>query len=305
MNNFYTGGDFIIFNLLENKLDCNNLRNPNIFKFKTNAKSFKINLVISHAVYGNFPHVGVSLREGLTIMYRKPEDKSWLYVDLVTQRFSPEIFMTHYIKEDISYEVLIYGPILTDISELSIEIDDNYFIENSSFDFNKKILVAGGLHSFGIGCTSAGYMFSNILSRKINADVSHLTYNSADYLNLIYNDLKNLDYKSSYDIGILELDYVAQNDEYVEKYLEDVVDILSNKCKLVIGWFSIPLKKYKKDNILEILDYNVSNKNLIICDINSIYDELKDICTYSNRFINDSANVVIYEELKKIIVELD
>ena len=179
-----------------------------------------------------------------------------------------------------------------------------HIVKPNSFDFNKKILVAGGLHSFGIGCTSAGYMFSNILSRKINADVSHLTYNSADYLNLIYNDLKNLDYKSSYDIGILELDYVAQNDEYVEKYLEDVVDILSNKCKLVIGWFSIPLKEYKKDNILEILDYNVSNKNLIICDINSIYGELKDICTYSNRFINDSANVVIYEELKKIIVEL-
>lgn len=297
-------GDFINFDLLENNSDYNDISNPLIFKFKTNAKSFKINFTISNKVVGNYPHVGVSLREGLTIMYRKPGDKTWLYVDLVTQRFSPEIYMTHYIKEDIIYEVLIYGPILTKLSSLSVEINDEYLIENSPFDFNQKIIVAGGLNSFGIGCTSAGYMFSNILSRKLNADISHLTYNEVNYLDNIYEDIKNLDYKNPYDIGILELDYIDQDDDNVERYLEDVVDALSSKCKIVIGWFSIPIKEYKKNNIYQILKYNLDNKNLFITNIDSIYGELNDICTYSNRFINDSANVVIYENLMKIIMEL-
>ena len=73
---------------------------------------------------GNFPHFGVTAREGIHILYRYPNTKNWFNVDAFSSRNSPiTVNMKYIIKEDEEYEILIYKPILSEISKLEIEMD--------------------------------------------------------------------------------------------------------------------------------------------------------------------------------------
>lgn len=233
-------------------------------------------------------------------MYKKPNEKTWFYLDLITLRSKNTIKMNFYFNENTYYDVMIYGPLLVNLTKLNIEIPDNYQIFRITPHFEKSILIAGGLNSFGIGCTSAGNKFSNILSRKLNVKIYNLTYNSKNYLKQVFTDLSTYNLNNKFDIGIIELDYINQNDYYVNTFLEEIYELMNKRCANIIGWFSISDKNYKKENIFNIL----KEKEINIIDINSQHENFKDMCTFSNNFINDTGNVFIYKSIKEIVTEL-
>lgn len=302
----------MVLNLLTEDIKLN-MANPKVFKFKTNAQRFKINFKVTDIIRGNYPHVGIPAHEGIMVLYRKtmdsPDDDSkertWYNVEAYTERYDTTVFMHHLVYPGEEYEVMIYGPILSKISQLEIEYPEGTYAEEIKNPPNSKILVAGGTMSFGIGCTTSAMLFSSILSRKLNASVDNLTFNNSNFLNEINNFYKENYEKKEYDIGILELDYSNQNDEIVETYLKNVITTMKSHCKKLICWYSLPpYRSYKKNNINKILN-EIPSDNIIVQDISYVFDkENFDICTYSGNFINDSGNMLIYKKLEETIRSL-
>lgn len=269
----------------------------NIYKFRTNAPNFKINYTINHSVRGNYPHFGISAREGLMVLYRFVDEDIWFNLDAFA-RFSGVVASMDYITDgNRFYDVLIYGPNLTGLDELEIEIPDGFDGEILQTNSSRKMMVLGGLNSFGIGCVTSGVFFSNILQRTFDAEVKKVVFNESNFLDKIYNYLKNEDDLPHVDISILEVDYINQNDEYVDKYLNEIIDILKLYSDYVICWLTIPNnKKYKRQKARELL-----NDKVIFEDLSYIHDDFTDMCTYSRFFINDSANILIFKRLKEVI----
>ncbi|MBE6485724.1 MAG: hypothetical protein E7Z85_02640 [Methanosphaera stadtmanae] len=290
-----------------------NMANPKVFKFKTNAQRFKINFKVTDIIRGNYPHVGIPAHEGIMVLYRKSvnspqkdlKERTWYNVEAYTERYDTTVFMHHLVKPGEEYEVMIYGPILSKISQLEIEHPEGTFAEEIKESPKSKILVAGGTMSFGIGCTTSAMLFSSILSRKFNASVDHLTFNNSNYLTDINNYYKENNEKNEYDIGILELDYSNQKDELVDTYLKNVITMMKSHCKKLICWYSLPpYRSYKKNKINTILN-EIPSENIIFQDISYLFDkENVDICSYSGNFINDSGNMLIYKKLEEIIRSL-
>ena len=186
--------------------------------------------------------------------------------------------MKHIVEKDEEYEILIYMPILSEINQFIIESPENYKIKYQKNEKNKTLLIAGGMHSFGIGCTACGVMFSNILGRKFNYNVQNISFNKKNFLKNTYECFKKYEHPKS-ELTILELDYTLQNDEIFNKYIIKKL-----------------MKKYSKNKRIEILD------------LSFIYDEeYSEMCTYGKNFINDMGNILIYKKLEETIkkIELD
>lgn len=295
----------MILNLLK---ECENttLSNPKTFKFKTNAQKFTIDFKIKDIIYGNFPHVGISAHQGIMVLYKKEDDASWLNVDAYTERQNSQIHMHHLVKSGEEYEILIYGPILSKLDKLEIEVPDESETHIIKKDHTNDILVVGGPHSFGIGCTTASFIFSSIIGRKLESKIDNLTFNSPNYLKLTDEYIKNNNNSKKYDVAILEVDYVNQNSEDTKKYLLEIIQYLQKNCTKIICWYCIPKYKSEKIELIhEILDSELSKDNIELHDFSFLYDnEYLDICTYSGNFINDSGNVMLYKEFEKIIGEI-
>lgn len=295
----------MILDLL-NECDENNYSNPQCFIFETNASHFKINYNLINSIQGNFPHVGITARAGICVLYFSPIEKTWLNVDVYTRNSSIDVLMSHMVEEGQTYKIMIYGPILSDLNLLHVEIPEGCSsrIINSP---KNSMSIFGGVHSFGIGCTTVGLMFSNILGRKLNYNVNHITFNERNYLKFLYNQLNNFESIPHSSIGILELDYYNQDDNIVENYLKDVVTILNEKCDILIGWAAIhPNKSYKINNIYEILSDEINNGTLIFENYSSMYvGENYDMCTFGFHFINDAGNILIFKNLQKKLGELN
>ncbi|MFM5882144.1 hypothetical protein [Methanobrevibacter gottschalkii] len=295
----------MILNLLENS-NRNDYSNTNCFVFETNAQNFKINYSIKDVIHGNFPHVGITAREGICVLYFSPIKKTWLNVDVYTRSSSVNVLMSHMVEKGQNYKIMIYGPILSKLNSLYIEISDDYYAKIINEYGNLNVSIFGGIHSFGIGCTTVGLMFSNILGRKLNLKINNISFNEQNYLLSLNKFLKKSKFNIHYNVGIVELDYYNQSDDVVEKNLRNVVHCINECCDIVIGWFSIPKpKKYKKDKIYEILSDEIEKGIIIIEDCSFLYDgENYEMCTFGNNFINDAGNVLIFKRLQKILGEL-
>ncbi len=294
----------MILNLLK---DCKNdiLSNPQTFEFKTNAQKFTIHLKIKDAVNGYFPHVGISAQIGLMVLYKKEDDSSWLNIDAYTERQNTEIFMHHFVKKGEEYKILIYGPILSKLEKLEVEIPSESTAEIIN-DQTTDILVLGGPHSFGIGCTTAAFPLSSIIQRKFDAKMNNLTFNNPNYLENINEYYKNNDVNKKYGIALFEVDYVNQNDETTKKYLKNIIYNLKKHCNNIICWYTLPpYKSNKKEIIQELLKEELTDESIKLCDFSFLYDEeYVDLCTFSGNFINDSGNVMIFKKLKPILEEI-
>ena len=296
-------------NLLTEEVKTN-LSNPKVFKFKTDAQKFKINFSVNNKSAGNYPHMGISLREGIMVLFRKvqenPDDNSnertWYNVEAYTERFDTTVYMHHLVHPDEEYEIMIYGPVLSQIESMEIETPENTNIEIIENSFDKKFLVCGGLTSLGIGCTTPASIFPSILCRKLNASVDNITFNDKNYLNHVHDYFKKNTIEKEYDVGILELEYSNQDDKITKLYLQKDIEYMSKRCKHVIAWICVPpYREYKKDLVQDIIK-DTPVDNLVFEDLSFLYDkEYSDICTYSGNFINDSGNMMIYRKLSEII----
>ena len=90
---------------------------PYFFKFESNAQHFRIHYQAKNVVSGNYPHIGVTAREGIHVLYRNKGTVQWLNVDAFTSRNSPiAVNMKYLAQNNQDYEILIYGPLLCDFS---------------------------------------------------------------------------------------------------------------------------------------------------------------------------------------------
>ena len=97
------------------------LNRPIIINFKTNAKIFKVNFELSNIVKGNFPHVGVTAREGIAVLYRRLNEKNYYNMDVMSRHKSFTLDFREILPGDDFFEVLIYGPILSQLEYFDIE----------------------------------------------------------------------------------------------------------------------------------------------------------------------------------------
>lgn len=275
------------------------------FKFKTNAPTFSIELTVKEQINGFYPHVGLSAKKGLMLLYKTKDSENWFNVDAFTSRHNTNVNMTHLVKKGEEYEILVYGPILSKLTELKINLPKGSTgtVMNDYSDF--EILVAGGLYSYGIGCTTTSLMFSNILGRKTNSKVDNISFKDNKFLKKTYELLKDEENFSDYTIGILEVDNFAQDEKYIEKYLKKTIDLMKSYCKQVICWYSTSDNLINnKEKVLEVLNEYDSSENINFIDLSFTFnDENRDICTYSNKFINDTGNIMIFKKMEDIVIE--
>lgn len=297
-------GLIMILDFLDDEMDWN-FWNPYIFKFKTNAQSFNIQLELNNKIKGYYPHLGITAIEGIMVMFRFEETKYWYNFDAFSRKSNININMKHIMHENIAYEIMIYGPILTSLNKFIVEIPNQYFAEKITPNSNKKITILGGLQSHGIGCTTAGVMFPHMLSREFESELYKITFNDANYIKKIHDFLMGINSMPYCDIGILEIDYFSQNDFDIEYYLLKIINFMKKYCNKVICWFTLPNnKEYKKNKIYKILKQEIKFGNIIIKDFSFLHNaEYYDMCTYSHKFINDAGNIMIFKELKKCILE--
>ena len=141
-----------------------NFSNPYVFRFKTNAKNFIINMEVTNKPKKDYPQLGITAIEGVLIMFRLNGEKIWYNFDTYSRKEMFNVNMSRIVNDGSEYEVLIYGPMLSSLAMFNVEISDNYYAEKISVEADRKIAVFGGLQSLGVGCTTRGVMFSSILT---------------------------------------------------------------------------------------------------------------------------------------------
>ena len=279
----------------------------NIMLFKTNAPNFKIYYTVKNKYDGNYPHFGVTAREGIHILYRYPNTKNWFNVDAFSSKNSPiHVNMKYIIRNNEEYEILIYKPKLSEITQLKIEPPENYTIKYLESEKDKTILVAGGIHSFGIGCTASGVMFPNILGRKLNYNIQNISFNEKNYLMNTYKCFKIYEYPKT-ELAILELDYILQDEKIFNKYVKKEIKQIKSKANYLICWYAIPRTEVKKhEKIKKLMKKYSKDKKIEILDLSFIYNEkYSEMCTHSKNFINDTGNIMIYKKLEEAIKKIE
>lgn len=275
------------------------------YKFETNAPTFEIIYEKENTKWGYYPHTGITPLAGICIMFKTLKNDMWLNLDYHAYDSPLAIDMSDFVDKDEIYEVMIYSPILSNLSKLQIEIPAGFTASKTSWNSSRNIVVAGGSISYGLGCNTVNSMFSNVLERNFNAEVKHITYNSTNYMEKINDYYKNNNPSVS-DVIILELDNYSQKESMIEEQLPEVISILKNKCRYLIGWYAIPPKKaFKKIIANNIIKEDIYNKTLEVLDMSFIFDEdYMEMCDYNNWFINDAANIMIYNKLEECIRRL-
>jgi hypothetical protein len=105
------------------------------------------------------------------------------------------------------------------------------------------------------------------------------------------------------DLGILELDFYSQNELVVEDILKEVIVLMKQRCKQIIGWYCIPENRgYKKLIANNTIKDFINNGDIEILDLSFLYDEqYKEMSVYNVWFINDTGNILIYKKLEEAI----
>ncbi len=293
----------IILDLFEESVNNSNSVKPYLFKFETDVQRFKIHFQTRNAPSGNYPHMGVTAREGIHVLYRIAGTTQWFNVDAYSPRNSPvNVNMKYLAQIGESYEILIYGPVLSEIELLKIEIDNGSEITVLNNEISNEVLIVGGIHTLGIGCTASGVMFSNILARRFDKHFQNISFNETNHLKTIYEKIDNYNL-DKYDTIILELDYIRQDEAVFDEYAKKVIKKLKSKCNNLICWYALPKSESGRYSKLTEFEKKYSKKrNISVLDLSFIYDEdLSEMCTHSKNYINDTGNIIIYKELLKQI----
>lgn len=296
----------MIWDLYQESLKNKNANvKPFIFKFKTNVERFRIHYQTKNVIAGNYPHIGVTVREGIHVLYRHEGKSQWLNVDAFTSRNSPiSVNMKYLASENQFYEILIYGPVLSEVNLLKIELDDTAPISLIEDDISKEILFLGGIHSLGIGCTASGVMFSNILGRKFDKHFQNISFNDRNHLKPIYDYVEESDL-DNFGTIILELDYIRQDSEILDEYAKRIIRKLKSHCNNLICWYAIPESEAGRHEKLDEFAKKFSKRNVFVTDLSFIYDaKHSEMCTHSRNYINDTGNIMIYRALSEKIEEI-
>lgn len=282
-------------------------RGDNIYlRFCSNALRFTIRYQVSNVVNGYFPHVGITAREGLALLWREhieaPEQNiPWKPIDLICRDTETEINMSHLIRRGQTYEIAVYGPILACLDKVSVSVKDDELFSVPDVKYERNILVLGGRKTFGIGVTSSSMMFSNIIRRNHEVRLKRIAVSDNNFLKDIYDQTADMEDISGYDTVICEIDAQGQDDRIVREYLESTLKLLA-KAKHVVLWHAAKETVWKrKQEIKTLIDSVLQQYNSFsYLDLNCLFSpEYADMCTYSANFINDAANILIYQAIEK------
>lgn len=271
--------------------------NENVYRFKINTNRFRIHYKISDIKKFNCPILGSSAKEGILVLYKHPVKDVWTNIKTFNKSGNANINLSQSVDNHVFYEVMIYSPLLADMHEVTVEFGDRYEVIQSD-NPKESLLVMGGQKTFGIGCTTTGTMFSNIIGRKFNCNIVNVSSVDNDYLERLNNYLDNQSNEKQYKIGIIELDYLNDNDNIA---LNSIIDAMNLCCENVIGWYAFNDSNSKKDLINQILNDKIKNGLIAIEDMSMIFNEDKDMCSYDDEHINDAGNVLIYKKLSSLI----
>ncbi len=267
------------------------------YKFKTDCTKFDIKYNITTEYSRNYPQISLNAREEIQVLYKIKDH--WNNYNAKANQETISIDLSKEISSEEHVEIIIHPPIVGDLTKLNIEIPQGFDIQIN--DFQEKILVAGGVHTYGMGINAAGTMFSNIIARKMNLTPYHLSFLDRNFLDKIDNYFVEDKIDCKYEYGILELDYYKQDDFIVDNFLLKTVRHMLKHCNKVICWYTIP--RYYKEKQYELfytLDPLLNGDKLILKDMSFLHDsEFFDRCTSSNNFINDYANILIYKIIKE------
>lgn len=271
--------------------------NPLVFHFKTDSPHLTVEYEVTDTASGNFPHIGRMAREQIQILYKK--DGLWNSFDDISDASTLVYDLKEIIGKNRTYELYIYGPLLGNMSKLCVCVDDESNLE--LIDNRDKLLVCGGIHSLGVGCNTVSSMFSTIIARKLDLNPSYFVFYNRNFLDQIVKRLDKIEDFPHFEYALLELDYAFQDDVFVERHLRNVVLFFMEHVDNLVCWYTLPYKQDKKKNtIFTTLEPFMNGENFIIEEVSEVYDkEFLDICTYSNNFINDSGNIMIYKKIMK------
>ncbi|RAP53513.1 MAG: hypothetical protein BZ138_00695 [Methanosphaera sp. rholeuAM270] len=302
----------MLLDLLKSKDASDNLGyDTSIFKVRLNSQKFKVFYEVEEIQKGYYQQVGVTARYGIMILYKYPDSDTWYNLDSYGRRNAASVNMKKYnidkhVPTNGEYQLMILGPILSQLKTLKIQVPENSTVQLDNELSERKVVIAGGIYSKGIGCTTAGLRFSNILSRNLDLSVMDLTYkNRKSYLKDIHDFYEN-NIISQADVGVLELHYALQDDEIVNEYLKDVIRYMKKQCVHLICWYCLPKTKlYKQAVIYDNLMDELEDDNIEVMDFSFLHDEQHgDMCTASPYFITDAAHVLIYQKLRERIQEV-
>lgn len=280
---------------------------PWMFAFEVNTLSYDLYYEIADIKYRSLPHVGVAAREGLVVMYQSSASPSWMVVDVFAKTKKEHIDMRHMLNDKEKYKILIIGPLFARITKLYLELPEGATVKSIT-SCSKQILVTGGIHSSGGGCTTSAFCIAAILARKTGCCVDINTLYKYDFLAELRQSLERAvtvcERMPRYDAIIFEGDHYRQDDSIVQNYLGEVLSLLSEMTEDVIVWSAIPKEKEYKRTQLEETVKNFKSETKYHClDLSKYFDDLdySDMCTYSNNFLNDTGMSAVYNELSHVI----
>lgn len=265
-----------------------------MFRFLSNAKSFSINFEIARLLQGNYPHLGITAQNGISILYRNRISNygNWMHVNCTMSRNNVgdiSVDMSRFFEGEVEYEILIYSPILSVLKSLCIEVSEEFFVKPIRRYNQAKILCLGGINTAGIGCTSAAFSFPNILNREDRYEVFNVSFMNNDFLTHISKMLSSV--MLAYpviDYVIFEADYIRQRENvFLDNYDAIINQLLKYGCPIAVWSVGGELHKRRVD--------------VHYLDIDKTLKRNPDKYMHSSNFINDYGNILLYKEINRFI----
>ena len=155
-------------------------------------------------------------------------------------------------------------------------------------------------------------MFGNMIARNFGYVPYQLSFYDSNFLTRVNQELERVStINKNFDILIMELDYMLQDETILENTLSMVLKQLNLfRVKKILLWYALPSQYNQKANLCkDIVNLQFKerlNKDVFFINIKELWDRDKvDTFTYSDEFINDAANVYLFKEISKYLEKIE
>lgn len=255
----------------------------------------QVDISIRLARYRTVPqHIGSSLVNGVYYIISDMESQGLICHDvIVLKNMEQEITL---FKNPRHKKILceVYFPILNQVEVMRLITEEE--IEPVRERKGKIAFLGGGL-TYGVGTTSANFMFSNIISHQLKID----GYNLAEYNRNFLNPSKiRKAALSGCQFIVMELGCRGMDAKYLEENLYGCLDAAARNKGIHIfvfeedSFFMTDEKRRRKGIAKSILkEFRKEYPVQILCLDDAFIEKDSDPYTYSGNFYNDYANIEI------------
>ena len=276
-------------------------------RFQTQAKKILMQASVTNERKGNFPHVGICARKGISVLFQEKNNGWKIYNTFLCTSDVITLDLREYIHGDGPIEIMIECPILSILTNLIIGVEKRFNIIPTKFSEKFPIAFLGSMFTFGIGVTNSSMIFSNIISRKLNVDIYNFgIYDNNPQYDQIIDEIMVIPFSTL----VIEADNIRQdNVSFYEKFPVLINKIRSYQPTTPIIYFNQPfISSYQNNYITRkefVYNFYAKNQFSYFIDGENIFDEYqREYCSYSNIYYNDYAHVKYYQEIRKILEKL-